>query len=70
LREHLQTAWQRAIPGCEPARAEVWIAPIAAARQAVLYDQFLDHIEPAEHPYHRSDPVRWLQRAAQACASE
>ena len=21
-------------------------------------------IEPTEHPYHRSDPARWLQRAA------
>jgi hypothetical protein len=70
LREHLQTVWQRTVPGCEPARAEACIAPIAAARQAVLYDQFLDHIEPAEHPYHRSDPVRWLRRAAQACSSE
>jgi hypothetical protein len=70
LREHLQTAWQRAIPGCDPARAAACIAPIAAARQAVIYDQFLDHIEPSEHPYHRRDPASWLQRTARACSSE
>jgi hypothetical protein len=67
LREHLQTTWQRAVPGCEPARAALCIEPIAAARQAVIYDGFLDQIEPSEHPYHRNDPVRWLQRAARAC---
>jgi aminoglycoside phosphotransferase (APT) family kinase protein len=66
LREHFCAAWQRAVPGCDPARAEQLIAPIAAARQTVIYDQFLDQIEPSEHPYHRQDPLRWLARAAQA----
>ena len=66
LREHFCAAWQRAIPGCDPARAEQLIAPIAAARQTVIYDQFLDQIEPSEHPYHRQDPLRWLTRAALA----
>ncbi|HVZ35047.1 MAG TPA: phosphotransferase [Polyangiaceae bacterium] len=65
LREHFRAAWQRAVPGCDPARAAQLIAPIAAARQAVIYDQFLDRIEPSEHPYHRRDPLRWLARAAQ-----
>lgn len=67
LREHLQATWRRAVPGCEAARAAVSIEPIAAARQAVIYDRFLDQIEPSEHPYHRDDPVRWLRRAARAC---
>jgi hypothetical protein len=66
LREHFCAAWQRAIPGCDPARAEQLIAPIAAARQTVIYDQFLDQIEPSEHPYHRRHPLLWLARAAQA----
>ncbi len=66
LREHFRAAWQRAIPGCDPARAEQLIAPLAAARQTVIYDQFLDQIEPSEHPYHRQDPLRWLVRAAHA----
>jgi Ser/Thr protein kinase RdoA (MazF antagonist) len=64
LRAHFCAAWQRAVPGCDPARAAQLIAPIAAARQTVLYDRFLDQIEPSEHPYHRQDPLRWLRRAA------
>jgi aminoglycoside phosphotransferase (APT) family kinase protein len=67
LREHLQATWRRAEPGCDPARAALLLEPIAAARQAVIYDLFLAQIEPAEHPYHRRDPALWLQRAAQAC---
>lgn len=67
LREHFQATWRRTVPGCDAARAALLIEPIAAARQAVIYDLFLDHIEPAEHPYHRRDPALWLQRAAQAC---
>jgi Ser/Thr protein kinase RdoA (MazF antagonist) len=66
LREHFRGAWQRAVPDCDVARAEQLIAPIAAARQTVIYDQFLDQIEPPEHPYHRQHPLRWLGRAAQA----
>jgi Ser/Thr protein kinase RdoA (MazF antagonist) len=65
LREHFCAAWQRAVPGSDPARAAQLIAPIAAARQTVIYDRFLDQIEPSEHPYHRRDPLRWLARAAQ-----
>ena len=67
LRDHFHAAWQRALPSCDPARAEQLIAPIAAARQAVIYDKFLDQIEPSEHPYHQQHPLRWLMRAAQAC---
>ena len=67
LRDHFHAAWQRALPSCDPARAEQLIAPIAAARQAVIYDKFLDQIEPSEHPYHQQHPLRWLVRAAQAC---
>ena len=37
------------------------LAPVAAARQAVIYRKFLDNIEPAEHPYHRDDPAGWLR---------
>jgi hypothetical protein len=66
LREHLHATWRRAVPGCDPVRAERWVEPIAAARQAVVYDSFLDQIEPSEHPYHRRDPAIWLRRAAQA----
>jgi hypothetical protein len=44
-------------------RAEDLIAPLAAARQALIYQTFLDAIEPSEHPYHAGDPAPWLARA-------
>lgn len=64
LREHWQRQWREVAPGSDPARAAILIAPVAAARQAVIYRGFLDRIEPAEHPYHRSDPAEWLRRTA------
>jgi hypothetical protein len=64
VREHWLLLWRKAVPGSDPMRASQLIAPIAAARQAVIYQGFLDAIEPAEHPYHRSDPAEWLTRTA------
>jgi hypothetical protein len=61
---HWLQQWSKAVPGSDPARASVLIAPIAAARQAVVYRSFLDNIEPSEHPYHRADPAKWLNRTA------
>ena len=51
------------VPGADPRRAAELLAPVAAARQAVLYQGFLDRIEPSEHPYHRADPALCLGRA-------
>jgi hypothetical protein len=56
--------WSEAVPGSDPARASVLLAPVAAARQAVIYRTFLDNIEPSEQPYHRADPAQWLIRTA------
>lgn len=51
--------WREAVPGCDPERAAALIAPVAELRGAVTYATFLEHIEPAEHPYHRDDvPAR------------
>ena len=58
--------WQREVPGCEPERAAVLLAPIGALRQALIYQVFLDGIEPDERIYHASDPALWLARAADA----
>jgi hypothetical protein len=52
------------VPGSDPERAAMLIAPVAAARQAVIYQVFLDGIEPSEHPYHAPDPADWLTRTA------
>ena len=64
VHEHWNRLWRSAVPGCEPARAADLLAPVAAARLAVIYQAFLDQIEPSEHPYHRADPASWLTRAA------
>jgi hypothetical protein len=56
--------WQRAVPGCEPDRAAHLLGPVAALRGAVVYQRFLDAIEPDERPYHATDPDVWLRRAA------
>ena len=39
---------------------------IAALRQAVIYQGFLDAIEPSERIYHEQDPAEWLRRAVSA----
>jgi len=62
--EHWNGLWRQAVPGCDPERAAELLAPLGAARMAVIYRGFLDRIEPSEHPYHRQDPARWLGRAA------
>jgi Ser/Thr protein kinase RdoA (MazF antagonist) len=64
LRENWLSQWCEAIPGSDPNRAASLLGAVAAARQAVIYRAFLDRIEPAEAPYHRLDPARWLHRAA------
>jgi hypothetical protein len=64
VRSAWNEAWRAAIPNSDPARAAALLAPVAAARQAVIYRRFLDGIEPAEHPYHAADPADWLGRTA------
>jgi len=64
LRAHWLRQWSEAVPGSDPARASALLAPVAAARQAVIYQSFLDNIEPSEQRYHQADPARWLNRTA------
>ncbi|WP_083196863.1 hypothetical protein [Rhizobium sp. AC27/96] len=53
------------LPGCDPTRAADLLAPLAAARRAVIYQHFLDNIEPSEQVYHQGDPADWLRRTAE-----
>jgi hypothetical protein len=69
VRAHWDRAWRPIVPGSEPERALQLLAPVAAARQAVIYRVFLDGIEPSEHPYHRADPADWLRRVASMAGS-
>ena len=64
VRQAWDRAWRTVVPGSDPRRAAALLAPVAAARQAVVYQGFLDRIEPSEHPYHREDPLLWLGKAA------
>lgn len=64
VRDHWHAAWRRAVPGSDPDRAARLLEPIAAARQAVIYQHFLDGIEPSERPYHQADVLDWLHRSA------
>ena len=64
-----EAAWTRHRPHADVARASALIAPIAALRQALIYQQFLDNLEPSEHRYHRWDPPLWLTRALQLSRS-
>ena len=64
VRTHWMQQWSAAVPGSDHARASALLAPIAAARQAVIYRNFLDNIEPSEQVYHRADPAKWLVRTA------
>jgi hypothetical protein len=67
---HWHAAWRRVVPGCDPERAATLLAPMAAARQAVIYQRFLDNIEASEHGYHRADVPYWLHRTAAILRSE
>jgi hypothetical protein len=64
VRRHWHAEWRRALPGSDPDRASLLLQPVAAARQAVVYQTFLDNIEPSEQRYHEADPADWLARAA------
>ena len=57
-------AWRAAVPGCDPVRAGSLLQPVAALRQAVVYDGFLRRIEPSERVYHAADPASWFRAAA------
>jgi hypothetical protein len=65
LRSHWHAAWRRSIPGADPERATDLLAPIAAARLALVYQRFFDGIEPSEHAYHAADVPRWLRRTVE-----
>ena len=63
--QHWVQQWLAALPDSNPLRAFTLLAPVAAARQAVIYRHFLDNIEPSEQPYHRADPADRLRYTAQ-----
>jgi hypothetical protein len=55
--------WRLAVPGSDPVRAAELMRPVAGLRGAVVYQDFLDNIEPAEHVYHAADVPGGLRAA-------
>jgi phosphotransferase family enzyme len=70
IRELWERRWLERVPSAHPAEAARLLAPVAAARQAVIYRKFLDNIEPSEYPYHELDPADWLRRTAELARRE
>ena len=62
LLSHWQSLWQAKLPNADVARAFDLIAPVATARLAVVFQSFLDGIEPRERIYHDTDPVLFLRK--------
>ena len=65
IRDAWTGAWLRRVPSADPARAAELLTPVAAARQAHIYEKFVAQIEPTERRYHDIDVPRWLKRTAQ-----
>ncbi|HEX8495893.1 MAG TPA: aminoglycoside phosphotransferase family protein [Actinomycetales bacterium] len=63
VQSHWAELWRTHQPGCHPERAATLIGPVAALHRAVVYDGFLQAVEPSERVYHAGDPARWLARA-------
>lgn len=68
VREAWIDAWRRERPGSDPAAADTVLRPIAALRRAVIYQGFLDRIEPSERRYHQADVRNWLRAAIEQAA--
>ncbi len=60
-------AWRQACPNAQIDAAIALIAPVLELRQALVYQHFLDNIEPAEQHYHEADvPARLTAAVAAA----
>ncbi|MFF1816962.1 hypothetical protein ACFVWG_06685 [Kribbella sp. NPDC058245] len=69
-RDHVATvwaaAWKRHLRDSDPLRALAPMAVIAPLYGAVLYQKFLDNIEPSERVYHEGDPAAGIRTASVA----
>ncbi|WP_380281762.1 phosphotransferase [Kitasatospora purpeofusca] len=59
-------AWRERVPGCAPERALELAGPLFHLGYALRYQEFLDHIEDSERPYHEGDPAAEVRRALEA----
>ena len=70
IQDHWASCWRAALPGSDPARAAELLRPVAAARQALIYQRFLDGIEASEQRYHEADVPDWLARTVALLEAE
>ena len=63
LRRHWLDRWAAAAPPSDPGRAWALLQPIAVVRGAVVFQRFLDNIEPSERVYHAGDVEPFLDAA-------
>jgi hypothetical protein len=59
-----QDEWSRRTPGSDARRACELVRPLGPLFGAVVYQAFLDNIEPSERVYHEGDPAAALRTAA------
>ena len=64
VRRWFVSAWERIVPGSDPARAADLLDPVVALLAAVMYAGFCAAVEPDERIYHEADVLRMLRRAA------
>ena len=64
VRDRWIAAWRARLPEADPELAASLLAPVAAARQAAIYQRFVDGIEPVERRHHDADAREWLERCA------
>jgi hypothetical protein len=57
--------WSRVVPGCDARHAAELVRPLGPLFGAVVYQKFLDNIEPSERRYFDGDPIRALRAAVQ-----
>ncbi len=70
LEQYWLAAWARAVPGSEPERAWRLLRPLAALRGALVYQSFVDNIEPSERVYHIGDVAPALELASALAEAE
>ncbi|GAA2106127.1 hypothetical protein GCM10009759_43990 [Kitasatospora saccharophila] len=75
VRARWVAAWRELAPDSRPEEALELAAPLVHVHFALRYQEFLDGIEPSEHPYHAGDPAAEVRRALGAalfptCGSE
>ncbi len=67
---HWLSRWSEQAGGADLTSAWETLRPVALVRSALVYQQFLDAIEPDEHIYHRDDVALTLDQVRQLLSAE